>query len=58
MAYLRGQGKERLVCQLRSLLLFISVKETIEEKFHCKEKDFYSADNREAGEEAHSSSNS
>ena len=57
MAYLKGQGKERRVCQ-PSLLLFISVKETIEEKFHCKIQDFYSADDREASEEAHSSPNS
>ena len=36
-----------------SLLLFNSVIETIEEKFHCKIQDFYSADDREASEEAH-----
>ena len=41
-----------------SLLLFNSVIETIEEKFHCKIQDFYSADNREASEEAHSAPDS
>ena len=58
VAYSKGQGKERRVCQLMSLLLFISVKETIEEKFHCKIQDFYSADDREASEETHSAPNS
>ena len=63
MAYFRGhvkiKRKERwstdCIKLMDDLTTFFSVIETITKEFDCKIKYFYSADYREAGEEAHGS---